>query len=88
MDSNEIGRISGFRYLLCKRFVFYHVSILISGIQVPTIGQWLKTVLSPGQQVSADPKLVSVNLWLDWQNELGKWSQVLAILYDVCSSIF
>ncbi|XP_059350232.1 xaa-Pro aminopeptidase ApepP-like isoform X2 [Daphnia carinata] len=39
--------------------------------QVPEISHWLKSVLSPGDRVGADPKLVNANHWLQWRNELA-----------------
>lgn len=40
--------------------------------QVPTISEWLRTVLKPGDRVGADPKLVSADQWIEWRSELGK----------------
>ena len=40
--------------------------------QVLDVGRWLKSSLSSGDRVGADPKLVSANQWLDWRNELGE----------------
>ncbi len=39
--------------------------------KVPSITQWIKTNLKPGDLVSADPKLVSADLWLQWLSDLG-----------------
>lgn len=40
-------------------------------LQVPEISDWLKSVLSPGDRVGADPKLVSADQWLQWRTALG-----------------
>ena len=40
--------------------------------KVPSIGEWLKSVLSSGDRVGADPKLVSADQWLEWRTELGR----------------
>jgi hypothetical protein len=42
---------------------------------VPSIGEWLKSVLSSGDRVGADPKLVSADQWLEWRSELGNFIQ-------------
>ena len=39
--------------------------------KVPTIGEFLRSVLSPGDRIGADPKLVSADQWLEWRSELG-----------------
>jgi hypothetical protein len=42
--------------------------------QVPSISEYLKSILSSGDRVGADPKLVSADQWLEWRSELGKLS--------------
>lgn len=44
--------------------------------QVPSISEWLKSVLSSGDRVGADPKLVSADQWLEWRSELGNFFQI------------
>lgn len=41
---------------------------------VPSVSQWLKSVLSSGDRVGADPKLVSADQWLEWRSDLGIYS--------------
>ncbi|XP_046656109.1 xaa-Pro aminopeptidase 1-like isoform X1 [Daphnia pulicaria] len=39
--------------------------------KVTAISHWLKSVLSPGDRVAADPKLVRFSHWLQWRNDLA-----------------
>jgi hypothetical protein len=40
-------------------------------LKVPTVTEWLKSQLRPGDRVGADPKLVSADQWTEWRRELG-----------------
>lgn len=40
--------------------------------QVPSISEWLKSVLSSGDRIGADPKLVSADQWLEWRSDLAE----------------
>ena len=44
----------------------------IKTLKVPTVAEWLKSQLRPGDRVGADPKLVSADQWTEWRRELGK----------------
>jgi len=48
---------------------FFIINIFV--LKVPSITQWIKINLKPGDFVSADPKLVSADLWLQWLSDLG-----------------
>ncbi|EFX71626.1 hypothetical protein DAPPUDRAFT_59926 [Daphnia pulex] len=39
--------------------------------EVKAISHWLKSALSPGDRVAADPKLISFGHWLQWRNDLA-----------------
>ena len=39
---------------------------------MPTISEWLRLVLRPGDRVGADPKLVSADQWIEWRSELAE----------------
>ncbi|XP_065575669.1 xaa-Pro aminopeptidase ApepP-like isoform X2 [Artemia franciscana] len=44
---------------------------------VPSIVDWLKTVLSTGDTVGADPKLLDAETWLEYTTKLGEFGVIL-----------
>lgn len=50
--------------------------------QVPSISEWLKSVLSSGDRVGADPKLVSADQWLEWRSELGNFFKFNQLIFN------